>query len=318
MPEKTVRKKKSKLFWPIFFLAPYCILYLVFSAFPIVHSFVISLFDWKVLGDTVFVGLKNYIYLLTEDKFFLKSLGNTLLLMVMYIPASIITALVLSNLIYSKGVRFKRFFQVSYFLPNVTTSVAVGLMFALIFDWQTGILNELLMNMGLLNEGINWLGTPGTARFVTALMLFWGYFGYCNVFYLSGLAGIPEELYEAATLDGAGAWQTLRHITIPMLKPITSFLIMTSIISGSQVVEEPMLLLNGWATVGQAVGGPGRSCLTAVWYLYDIAFGRNSNMEYSRGAAIGYLTFIFIMAIVLAWRGISHLIAVRKGEADED
>lgn len=318
LKQKRVKLHKRKWFWPVFFLAPYVILYLAFSLFPIVHSFIISLFDWKVLGESVFVGFKNYIDLLTSDRFFLKSLGNTLLLMAMYIPASILAALLLSNLIYSKGVRFKRFFQVSYFLPNVTTSVAVGLMFALIFDWQTGILNNLLVNLGLIGEGVNWLGQPGTARFVTALMLFWGYFGYCNVFYLAGLSAIPEELYEAARLDGASGWQTLRRITIPMLRPTTRFLIITSIISGSQVVEEPMLLLNGWASVGQAVGGPDRSCLTAVWYLYDVAFGRNSNMEYSKGAAIGYLTFIFILLVVGAWQLASKLIAKRRGEVADD
>ena len=91
--------------------------------------------------------------------------------------------------------------------------------------------------------------------------------------------------------------------------PISKFLIITSVIAGSQIVEEPMLLLNGWATVGNAVGGPGRSCLTAVWYLYDTAFGKSGQMNYSKGAAIGYLTFIFIMLIVSAW----NLINKRRG-----
>lgn len=298
MVKAKVKITKRKWFWPLMFLLPYCVIYLIFSAFPIIHSFIISIFDWKVMGGSTFVGLKNYIELLTTDKWFLKSLFNTALLMVMYIPASIIVALLLSNLIFTKGVRFKKYFQLAYFLPHVTTAVAIGLMFALIFDWQTGILNKLLLQLGLINEGLNWLGTPGLARFVTALMLFWSYFGYCTIFYLSGLSGIPEELYEAAKLDGAGDFHILRYITIPMLKPITQFLVITSIISGSQIVEEPMLLLNGWATVGNAVGGPERSCLTAVWYLYDTAFGKNSMMNYSKGAAIGYLTFVFIMIIV--------------------
>ncbi len=301
-------------FWPAFFLFPFCAVYLVFGAFPIVQSFFISLMDWKVLGDTTFVGLRNYIQLLTTDKWFLKSIGNTFLLMLMYVPLSVIVALLLSNLIFSKGVKLKRYFQISFFLPHITTSVAVGLMFALIFDWQTGTLNRALVQWGVLKEGLNWLGTPALARVITALMLFWTYFGYCTVFYLSGLSGIPEELYEAAKLDGANAWQTLRRITIPMLKPITQFLVVTSIISGFQVVEEPMLLLNGWATVGQPVGGPQRSCLTAVWYLYDVAFGRNSKMEYSKGAAIGYLTFLFIMLIVGLWNWIGK----RKGVGIDD
>lgn len=303
-----------KWLWPLFFLAPYCILYLVFNAFPVVYSFAISLTDWRLLNEPKFVGLDNYIQLVTVDKWFWKSIFNTGLLMLLYIPASIIVALLLSNLIYSKGVRFKKFFQLAYFLPHITTAVAIGLMFALIFDWQTGVLNQILIQAGLLDEGLNWLGTPGLARFVTGLMLFWSYFGYCTIFYLAGLSAIPEEMHEAATLDGANAWQELRHVTIPMLKSITNFLVVTSIISGSQIVEEPMLLLNGWATVGAAVGGPQRSCLTAVWYLYDIAFGKSGKMDYSKGAAIGYLTFLIIMTFVL----IRNIIAKRRNRDEQD
>ena len=310
MRQAMVKPIRRKSFWPAFFLLPYCAIYLVFGAFPIVHSFIISLTDWQLMGETTFVGLRNYVQLLTVDKWYLKSLFNTGLLMAMYIPVSVAVALLLSNLIYSKGVRFRKFFQLAYFLPHVTTAVAIGLMFALIFDWQTGILNKILLQLGLAGEGLNWLGTPALARVVTALMLFWSYFGYCTIFYLSGLSGIPEEMYEAATLDGASSWQVLRFVTIPLLKPITKFLVITSIISGSQVVEEPMLLLNGWATVGNAIGGPGRACLTAVWYLYDTAFGKSGGMNYSKGAAIGYLTFVFIMLIVLA----RNVVSKRRGE----
>ena len=199
----------------------------------------------------------------------------------------------------------------------MTTAVAVGLMFALIFDWQTGMLNAVLLKLGVIAEGINWLGTPGTARFVTGLMLFWTYFGYCTVFYLSGMAGIPEDLYEAATLDGANRRQLLRHITLPMLRPTTTFLLLTSFISGSQIMAEPQLLLNGWASVGQTVGGPDRSCLTIVWYLYDTAFGNGTRLQYGKGAAIGYLSFVLIMTVVFVWNTIQKMLAKRRGDADE-
>ncbi len=299
------------------FLAPFVILYVVFGLYPILYSFFISLTDWTFGKETSFVGLGNYISLITSDPYFWKSVGNTLLLMLLYIPASLVVALLLANLIYQKKTRFKKFFQVAFFLPNVTTAVAVGLMFALIFDWQTGMLNAVLLKLGVIAEGINWLGTPGTARFVTGLMLFWTYFGYCTVFYLSGMAGIPEDLYEAATLDGANRRQLLRHITLPMLRPTTTFLLLTSFISGSQIMAEPQLLLNGWASVGQTVGGPDRSCLTIVWYLYDTAFGNGTRLQYGKGAAIGYLSFVLIMTVVFVWNTIQKMLAKRRGDADE-
>ena len=263
------------------------------------------------------MGLSNYIQLIFNDPYFWKSVGNTLLLMLLYIPASLIVALLLANLIFQKKTRFKKFFQVAFFLPNVTTAVAVGLMFALIFDWQTGMLNDVLINLGIIKEGVNWLGTPGTARLVTGLMLFWTYFGYCTVFYLSGMAGIPEELYEAATLDGASHWQSLIHITLPLLRSTTTFLLLTSFISGSQIMAEPQLLLNGWASVGQTVGGPDRSCLTIVWYLYDTAFGNGTTLQYGKGAAIGYISFVLIMIVVASWNSIQRILDKRRGDIEE-
>lgn len=317
MRTKQLSKLNNGAKYAAFFLAPFLILYLVFGLFPIVYSFFISLTNWSFGKESSFVGLDNYIQLITSDPYFWKSIGNTLLLMVLYIPASLVAALLLANLIFQRKTRFKKFFQIAFFLPNVTTAVAIGLMFALIFDWQTGMLNTWLINWGILDEGINWLGQPGTARFVTGLMLFWAYFGYCTVFYLAGMAGIPEDLYEAATLDGANRKQILWHITLPMLRPTTTFLLLTSFISGSQVMAEPQLLLNGWASVGQTVGGPDRSCLTVVWYLYDTAFGNGTNLQYGKGAAIGYLSFLLIMIVVFTWNSLQKVIARRRGDLDE-
>lgn len=310
--KKKTGKLNNRTGHAILFLAPFVVLYLVFGLFPIIYSFGISMTDWTFGKEIHFVGLKNYISLITEDRYFWKSVGNTLLLMALYIPASLAAALLLANLIFQKKTRFKRFFQVAFFLPNVTTAVAVGLMFALVFDWQTGLLNLTLQNLGLIEEGVNWLGEPQTARIITGLMLFWTYFGYCTVFYLSGMAGISEDLYEAATLDGAGKWKTFRYVTLPNLKSTTTFLLLTSFISGTQIMDEPQLLLNGWASVGQTVGGPNRSCLTIVWYLYDTAFGNGTTLQYGKGASIGYLSFLLIMIVVFSWNGLQKKLG--KGE----
>lgn len=308
--------KNSYKKYAIIFLLPFAVLYLAFGIYPIIQSFLISLTDWTFGKERSFVGLENYFSLITGDKYFWKSVFNTLLLMLLYIPGSLAAAVLLAHLIFQKRTRCKRLFQVMFFLPNVTTSVAVGLMFALIFDWQTGILNAKLVDLGIISEGVNWLGLANPARFVTGLMLFWTYFGYCTVFYLAGMSGIPEELFEASSLDGATKWQQLRLITLPLIRPTTKFLLMTSFMSGCQIMAEPQLLLSGWATVGQTVGGPDRACLTTVWYLYDTAFGNGVNLQYGKGAAIGYLLFLLIMIVVFGWNGIQRVLHTGRGEEE--
>lgn len=312
--QKGIMAKRGK--YAAAFLAPALFFHVVFGLYPIIYSFFISLTDWTFGQELHFVGLKNYVELITNDPYFWKSVGNTLMLMIMYIPLSLIVALLLANLIFQKGTRFKRFLQISFFLPNVTNAVAVGLIFALLFDWQTGVINQGLISLGVISEGINWLGEAKTARLVTALMLFWAYFGYCIVFYLAGMSAISEDLYEAAKLDGANGWQLLTKITLPQLKSTTSFLLLTSFISGCQVMAEPQLLLNGWASGGQAVGGPDRSCLTVVWYLYDTAFGNGTRLQYGKGATIGYASFVLIMGCVLVWNIIQRIGARRRGDVE--
>lgn len=308
--------KRSDKKYAAVFLMPFIMLYLAFGVYPIIRSFLISLTDWTFGKESSFVGLENYIYLITKDKYFWKSVGNTLLLMLLYIPGALAAAVLLAHLIFQKKTRFKRFFQVTFFLPNVTTSVAVGLIFALIFDWQTGILNAKLLDWGIIKEGVNWLGLANPARFVTGLMLFWTYFGYCTVFYLAGMAGIQEDLFEAASLDGATKWQQLRYVTLPLIRPTTKFLLLTSFISGCQIMAEPQLLLSGWAAVGQTVGGPDRACLTTVWYLYDTAFGNGVNLQYGKGSAIGYMSFLLIMIVVFTWNSIQKAAARRRGDEE--
>lgn len=313
--KKGITAKRGK--YAAAFLAPALLLHVLFGLYPIIYSFFISLTDWTFGQDIHFIGLKNYMHLIMEDPYFWKSVGNTLMLMAMYIPISLLVALLLANLIFQKGTRFKRFLQVSFFLPNVTNAVAVGLIFALLFDWQTGVINQSLIHLGIIKEGINWLGEAGTARIVTAFMLFWAYFGYCIVFYLAGMSAISEDLYEAGKLDGANGWQLLTRITLPQLRPTTRFLLLTSFISGCQVMAEPQLLLNGWASGGQAVGGPDRACLTVVWYLYDTAFGNGTRLQYGKGAAIGYVSFVLIMGCVFMWNILQGVQAKRRGDAEE-
>ncbi len=284
----SIMNAAKKRWVPYAFLSPYLLFYLAFGLFPIVFSFYVSLTSWDGIGDKTFVGLDNYKFLFNPDSYFFKSVGNTLLFVVLTLPVQIALGLVIATLLYSRWVKWRGLFQLINFLPYIVTPVAVGLMFNLLFDWQAGFVNKVLLKLGLVDEGIYWLGEPLYARMVIVLMLIWKGFGYTMVFYLAGLANVPKDLHEAAQVDGASGLRTFFSITLPLLKPVTVFIVITGIIGGFQLLEEPMLLLTG-SGMGSSVaviGGPERCCLTTVWNMYDTAYG--STTRYGLGAAIAY------------------------------
>lgn len=291
------------------FTAPYLILYLIFGLFPILFTLGISFTDWTGIGEFQFVGLKNYRKLFTNDPLFLKSIGNTVILMIGYIPVLLVGGLLLATTIFDKALRGKRFFQLSNFLPYITTPVAIGLVFSLLFDWSTGIINRLLMQAGLLSEELNWLGDASLARIVVIIMVIWKLLGYHMIIFLAGLTNISADIYEAAKVDGAGKMQEFIYITIPMMKNILAFLLITDIINGFQLVEEPMLLFTGWMGTGGLVGGPDKSCYTAIWNMYNTAFVTKMNL--SQGSAIAYGVFLFI----IGFSAIS--IKIQKGRTEK-
>ncbi|MFC4102529.1 carbohydrate ABC transporter permease [Paenibacillus xanthanilyticus] len=281
---------------PYLFLSPYMLFYVAFGLIPILFSFYVSLTSWDGIGEKTFVGLDNYAFLFNPDSYFFQSVGNTLLFVAVSLPLQMAFGLALAALLYSKFVKWRAFFQLVNFLPYIVTPVAVGLMFNLLFDWQAGFVNKVLLEFGLIDEGIYWLGEPLYARIVIVLMLFWKGFGYTMIFYLAGLANISKDLHEAAAVDGATGMKAFWTITLPLLRPVTTFVAITGIIGGFQLLEEPMLLLGG-AGMGSAsavIGGPERCCLTTVWNMYDTAFG--STTRYGLGSAIAYGLCVIIAA----------------------
>lgn len=290
MNSKVKRKKLSK--WPWIFMAPYFFCFSAFFIYPTIYSFVISLTDWDSLkgaGQRKFVGLTNYIRLFTKDKLFLKSLGNTALFMVIYIPLLIILGMLLAMMLYRLK-KTSRLFQTINVLPYITTPVAIGIIFSFLFDWSTGIINTALINLGILEKGINWLGDGNMARLVVILLIVWKNLGYYLLIYLAGLATIPEDVSEAAMVDGANKLQVFRHITLPFLRPITVFLILTSIVSGFQLFDEPFLL---FSNMSSPLGGPERACLTSMMYFFDQTFKSSTHLGY--GAAVSYGLFMVIL-----------------------
>ena len=288
------QKRSSLAKWPYIYLAPFAVSYFLFFIFPTLYSLFISFTDWdSLVGEAgrKFTGFANYIRLFTKDKLFYKALGNTFLFMIIYIPILILGGLVLAVLLYQLK-RSSRFFQTVNILPYITTPVAIGVIFSTLFNTTSGMVNKILSVLGLISDNINWLGNPATARMIVIIMIVWKNLGYYLLIYLAGLSTIPEEISEAAKVDGANAWQIFWKITVPYLRPMTVFLVLTSIISGFQLYDEPYLL---YSSQNSSVGGPGRSCLTAIIYFYDQTFKSSTKLGY--GAALSYGIFIVILIV---------------------
>jgi len=249
----------------------------------------------------------NYIRLITNDPLFLRSITNTIIIMVLSLPITLFLGLVMAFCLYRIS-RGRRVFQVVNFMPYITTPVAIGFIFSYIFDWNSGILNGILTALGILEQNYFWLQDPWAVRAIIALMIIWRNFGYCMIIYLSGMTSIPNELYEAAEIDRASAFQILFKITIPLLKPVTIFLFITALIGGFQMFDEPVQLFSGWSAASRNIGGPEHSALTVIWKFYNDAFGSTTRLGY--GAAIAYSLFIMIGVVTL----LSYNLSKRKKE----
>ncbi len=289
-----LKKRKLTKAWPYFFLSPYFLAYLTFSFFPILYTLYLSFTDWDGISEANFIGVKNYVQIFTNDPYFFKALFNTVALMAIYIPLMLIIGMLLATALYSEKLPFKKFFQLGNFLPYITVPVAVGIIFSLLFDYRTGLINRALIQLGLSDQGIDWLGgDPVITRAVMILLVVWQNSGYFMVIYLAGMSSIPKDVYEAAKVDGSSTVNTFFKITVPMLKPVTLFLVITGMINGLQLFDQPMLLISGGASNNTIMaGGPNRTLLTVMWYFYDKTFG--TGMDYGYGSAISYSLFVFI------------------------
>lgn len=290
-PKAKSRKQGNIQKWPYLFALPFVLAFIVFQLYPIIYSFYLSLNDWNGIGDKTFVGLQNYIDLFTKDPLFFKSLYNTVIIMLMSLPLTLIVGIVLAYLTFQlmKG---QRFFQTVNILPYIITPVAIGFIFSYLFDWQTGLVNLLLIKFGWLQEGFYWLQDPWTSRGIIALMIVWRNLGYFMAIFMAGMTGIPQDVYEAAKVDGATPIQTFIRITVPLMRNITVFLVITSIIYGLQLFDEPKLLYGGWSGSTQ-VGGPDNTALTVIWKFVDDSFISNNRFGYA--SAVAYSLFVVIV-----------------------
>lgn len=290
------RRMAMEVLWPMVFLAPFVICFLLFNIYPILYTFFTSFHRWDGFSEKIFVGLSNYKRIIMEDTNFRKSVVATLRILLCSYPLAIFGGMVLAAFIgnLKKG---SHIVQTINFLPYITTPVAIGLIFSFLFDWSSGIVNRLLTAAGLIDENLNWLGNPKIAFLVISFMIIWKSTGYYMTLYAAGISSISEEIYEAAKVDGANAWVTFWKITVPLLKSITVFAVVTSLITGLQLFDECTILFSGSAASVKVVGGPQRSCLTIIWNFYDVAFLSDSRLGYASAIAILLFIIIFILAI---------------------
>jgi len=290
--KKSGKINKYSVFWPMVFLAPFCIFFFIFNFFPILYSFYMSFLDWNGYSDKVFVGFANYKTIFTKDTAFIKSLINTIRIGLIGFPIAIILGLLFA--VFLSGLKkFKNLLQTINFLPYITTPVAIGMMFVFVFEQHIGLLNKVLTFFG--GDAINFIGSKTFAPYVIAFLIIWKCTGYYMAMYLAGITSISEELYEAAKIDGANKIQTFFKITVPLLKQVTIFLVITSTIYAFQLFDEPNLMFTNQSS--SSVGGPGQSCLTMVWNFYNQAFGANPRMGYA--SALSCVLFIIIVIVSL-------------------
>lgn len=273
----------------MFFLAPALLAIGVFFFIPVIAAFLLSFTDFDIyslanLHYARFVGFRNYVRLF-DDPLFWKACVNTLYFLLVGGPLSIAVSLAAALLLNSKLVRFKTFFRLAYFAPVVTTLVAVSVVWRFVYHPRFGLLNYALSFFGITS--IDWLGDPRWAMPAIILMAVWKNFGYNMIIFIAGLQNIPGELYEAASIDGASAWQRFKSITIPMLAPTTLFISVITMIGYFQLFAEPYVMTQG---------GPLNRTLSIVLYMYQQGF-RWWNMGYS--AAIAFVLFAFILVASL-------------------
>ncbi|GAA4181712.1 sugar ABC transporter permease [Gryllotalpicola koreensis] len=286
-PLGRIRESIPERFAPYAYVAPFFLLFAVFGLFPLAFTFVISLFEWNPIGTKTFVGFDNFSTLLTDPRFW-NAAGNTLSIWVMSTVPQLIIALGLAHLLHAARLRFANFFRMSLLIPYITSVAATAIVFAQLFDTHYGLVNWVLTLIG--GDPVNWLAGRLSSQFVIALMVIWRWVGYTTLLYLSGLQSIPREMYEAASVDGAGGWRQFTSITVPSLRPIIIFTVITSTIGGLQIFTEP-LLVNPTPAL---TCGAARQCQTLTLYLYEQAFG---DYKFGYGAAIGVALFVMVVAI---------------------
>lgn len=295
--QSTQRKKKSKIEKKVknlagfLFVSPMLIGVSIIVLFPIIATFILAFADWKFvqgIENLKWVGLENFSELLGDKKFIQSVVNNAIFIFT--VPITMLVALCLA-IIIDKHVYLKSYFKVAFFMPYISSVVAIAVVWQVLFHPSQGPINQVLMSFGIENPP-TWISDPNFALISVMIIHIWISIGFNLIVYIAGLQSIPKELYEAADIDGANTWYKFRNITFPLISPTSFFLLITGIIATFKVFDLIAVLTQG---------GPLNSTTMLVWHLYEMAF---LNLEIGYASAIAVVLFIFVFTItILQWLG---------------
>ena len=290
LSKKTSSKSKSSLRagegrLAFFAISPFYFLYLIFGIFPILYTSYMAFFAWDPLGTKDFIGTDNFVNLL-HDEVLWKSLRNTLSIWVLGTVPQLALALYLATILNRNRLRFSNFWRAAILIPNVTSVLAIAVIFSSLYGRDFGLINYALHFFGV--DKIDWMNGTVTSHVEIATMIIWRWSGYNALIYLAAMQSIPKELYESASLDGATGWQQFKYVTLPGIRNVMIFTITMSTIGGLQTFNEPYIL-------GGVTGGNDKQFYTLAMFLYEEAFRK---FQFGYGAAIGI--FIFFCVVVFA------------------
>ena len=275
---------KTRKLTPYLLVAPYILHFVVFVAFPVIFSIVLTFHKWNIISPMKFSGVDNYIRLF-NDALFLKSIMNTFVFLIIHIPLQIFVALVLAEILNQK-IFMRGFFRAAFFLPVVVSGVVVTMLWQQMFAFDTGLLNRILTTIGLNKVG--WLVDPQVAMSSIAVMATWKNVGLYVILFLVGLQTVPPHYYEAADLEGANRFQKFFNITLPMIKPTMFMVIILSTIGGFSLFIEPYIMTGG---------GPLNSTISAVLYIYKQGFFYY-HMGYASTLGLFFALIILLVIVI--------------------
>lgn len=269
----------------LYFCLPSIIIFLIFSVYPVFRTLQMSFMQYKGFGKETLIWFDNYTRAVV-DPLFWDAFGNTLKMWGLNIVLQLGLALLLTIIFNDMKYRMKglSLFRAIFYLPNLIAATSVAFLFKTLLDWKYGSFNQLLLNLHIISQPVDWLGQAGTAQAWVGIIGAWMWFGNSFIMLMAGVQGINHDYFEAASIDGAGRWQIFAHVTMPLLRPIMLYVAITSLIGGLQLFDLPYL-------ISGTKGSPGRSLFTAVFYLYDMAFNKNQ-MGYA--AALAFVLFLII------------------------
>lgn len=281
-------EEKKDMFSAYLYVAPFFIIFAVIGLYPALFSFYLAFQKWNGLAPMQFVGLKNFEVVLM-DPLFWKSVYNTIIIALMGTAPQLVIGIILAFLLNLSFLRFRNFFRVTIFMPYITSMVAVALIFSVLFsNHETSLANYTLGLFGF--DPVNWAASEWGTKIAISIMVFWRWVGYNTIIYLAGIQSISNDLYEAATIDGANKFQQLIHITMPLLKPFIILTVFFSTVGSLQLFAEPTVFLGTSAFTRD-------EAMTVVMYLYRDAFKLQSFGTASATAIILLVIIILFSAL---------------------